>query len=227
MSYDDSSFNGDRIVDEYDDKNNFIGTNTPSGFYVYHILGDGFDLMADYCSQFMNDFSILTADTRGLDKFWGVSYNLPRPTLPNSERLLTDDEYKVYLYLRNCQLITKQDILIAFEKCFGVKDYPILFSYETFYLEATDHLSYDADDTISSNLHKNANDDTKHFVTSFEDDEDTELIESGQSVTEEVVTVINIPHREAPYPSWDTEFLEFLEQYISIKGNIKIKEYLL
>ena len=383
MSYDDTSFYGDMIVDEYDDKCNFIGTNTPMGYLVYHLLGDGFDLMSDMCSKFMNDFNILTADTRGLDKFWGESYNLPRPLLyegqkadylfvdngttashndnwsnpqymtrddggttisntgtgtvfeavrlnnsnipftnedftvefeivenPSStnrfrfdgqtlcdgetyvqwdytfgnnetgrfkfvydstnntiarykngthvntithhfcgkigllfrletgksikykdfkvykgeekERPLNDEEYKIYLYLRNCRLITKEDLLINFNKCFGFDDYPIVFSDETFYLEATDHLNYEPTDTVSSNLHKNANDNTLHFVTDYSNDETTETIESGLTTEEELVTVINIP-----YNNWDNEFLEMLEQYISIKGNIKIKEYTL
>lgn len=220
MSYDDTSFYGDRIVEEYDDKNNFIGTFTPSGFLVYHLLGDGFDLMSEMCSKFMNDFSILTADTKGLDNFWGVSYDMPRPRLPTSQRLLTDEEYKVYLYLRNCQLITKQDILIAFEKCFGVDDYPIEFSNEAFYLESTDHLHYEAEDSVSSNLHKRSDDSTLHFVTDFANDEATELIEGGLSEIEEIITVVNIP-----FNNWDNEFLSFLEQYISLKGNLKIREY--
>ena len=385
MSYDDTSFYGDMIVDEYDDKCNFIGTNTPMGYLAYHLLGDGFDLMSDMCSKFMNDFNILTADSSSLDKFWGVSYNLPRPTLsipfslifnddgvtgsknsnwyvrstdapylsvtvddegttvssndtstsrfyfanpehstsPSppitisdfviecdvinttftsgsqiafllqgltnnfnlssytapyhlkmekvgttvkqyindtlirtttissrtnyymgfqlyktcdikfknyriydtstpSERPLTDDEYKIYLYLRNCRLITKEDLLINFNKCFGFDDYPIVFSDEAFYLEATDHLNYEPADTVSSNIHKNSEDTTLHFVTDYSNDETTETIESGLTTEEELVTVINIP-----YNNWDKEFLEMLEQYISIKGNIKIKEYTL
>lgn len=220
MSYDNTSFYGDMIVDEYDDKNNFVGTNTPMGYLVYHLLGDGFDIMSDLCSKFMNDTSILTADTRGLDNFWGVSYNLPRPTLPTSERLLTDEEYKVYLYLRNCRLITEEDLLINFNKCFGLDDYEIVFSDEAFYLEVTDHLNYEASNTTSSNIHKRDDDTSLNFVTDFSNDETTETIESGLSTEEELVTVINIP-----YNDWDSEFLEFMEQYISIKGNIKIKEY--
>lgn len=220
MSYDDTSYYGDLLVDEYDDKCNFIGTNTPMGYLAYHLLGDGFDLMSELCSKFMNDFSILTADTRGLDNFWGVSYNLPRPTLPNSERLLTDEEYKIYLYLRNCRLITKDDLLVNFDKCFGVDDYEIVLSDESQYLQAVDHLSYEAETTVGSNIHKRDDDSTLHFVTDYENDETTELIEGGLSTEENLVTVINIPYQE-----WDKEFLEFMEQYISVKGNIKIKEY--
>ena len=220
MSYDNSSYYGDLIVEEYDDKCNFIGTNTPMGYLAYHLLGDGFDLMTELCSKFMNDFSILTADTRGLDNFWGVSYNLPRPTLPNSERLLTDEEYKIYLYLRNCRLLTREDLLINFNKCFAFDDYEIVLSDEQFYLETTDHLNYTADETVGSNLHKNSEDTSLHFITDYSNDEETELIESGLSTEEELVTVINIPYKE-----WDKEYLQFIEQYISIKGNIKIKEY--
>lgn len=220
MAYDDTSFNGDLIVDEYDDHNNFIGTNTPSGFLVYHLLGDGFDLMAEQCSKFMNDFSILSASASSLDKFWGVSYNMPRPTLPTSERKLSDEEYRVYLYLRNCRLLTREDLLINMQKCFGLDDYEIVLSDEAFYLEASDHPNYEAEDTISSNLHKRDDDTTLHFVTDFANDETTELIEGGLSEQGELMTVINIP-----FNNWDSEFLEFMEQFVSVKGNLKIKEY--
>ena len=384
MAYDDTSFNGDLIVDEYDDKCNFIGTNTPSGFYAYHILGDGFDLMAEQCSKFMNDFSILSASASSLDKFWGVSYNMPRPllyegqkaeylfvdtgttfshnehwyinsygtatvqsdgtklvntsgtssfvmrsvvpldkevtsanaysfnppytvefdivstdgtsdsnaqfqiysdqttnnftqgvttghykievtseeqkiwvddtlikttnlSLPNAritfrtrnskyliyknfkvykgeekERPLNDEEYRVYLYLRNCRLMTREDLEINMGKCFAFDDYEIVLSDEAFYLEASDHPNYEAEDTISSNLHKRDDDTTLHFVTDFDADETTETIESGLSEEGELMTVINIP-----YNDWDSEFLELLEQYVSVKGNLKIKEYTL
>ena len=380
MAYDDTSFNGDLLVDEYDDHNNFIGTNTPMGYYAYHILGDGFDLMAEQCSRFMNDFSILSADASSLDKFWGVSYNMPRPSIqydryvlyedegilenhndaiysntsafvrtssvtnivldrgkstavwvgepivddfemqinlgtirhisvrfvneenvqyrisstesdssniihisssglytirkigntlsvsrfgrlirsidvsgesfhirlfsangtqgrtttasfkklkvtllnPTEQFPMSDEEYRAYLYLRNCRLMTREDLLINFEKVFGLDDCPIVFSEETNYLETSDHLNYEAEDTTSSNLHKRDDDTTLHFVTDFSNDETTELIESGLSVVEETITVINIP-----YQNWNKDFLEYMEQYISVKGNIKIKEYTL
>ena len=220
MAYDDTSFNGDLIVDEYDDHNNFVGTNTPMGYLVYHLLGDGFDLMAEQCSKFMNDFSILSASASSLDKFWGVSYNMPRPTLPVSERKLSDEEYRVYLYLRNCRLLTREDLLINMQKCFGLDDYEIVLSDEAFYLEATDHPNYEAEDTISSNLHKRDDDTTLHFVTDFANDETTELIEGGLSEQGELMTVINIP-----FNNWDSEFLEFMEQFVSVKGKLKIKDY--
>ena len=86
MAYDNTNFYGDLIVSEYDDKGNFMTPPTPTGYYVYHILGDGFDLMSEMCTQFMNDFSILTASTKSLDNFWGVSYNMPRPLLYEGQK---------------------------------------------------------------------------------------------------------------------------------------------
>lgn len=220
MSYDDTSFYGDMIVEEYDEKNNFMNPFSPVGFLFYHLLGDGFDIMSEMCSKFLNDFSILSCDASSLDKYWGVSYNLPRPKLPNSERLLTDEEYRIYLYLLNCRLITVEDILINFSKCFGLEDYEVYLTEETNYLKVTDHINYQSEETISSNLHKREDDNSKHFVTDFDSDEDTEVFESLLSTSEETITVITIP-----YQNWDDEFLQFMEPFISIKGNLQIKEY--
>ena len=220
MAYDNTSFYGDMIFDGYDDKNNLMNPETPVGFLFYHILGDGFDKMSDMSSKFLNDFSILSADASSLDKYWGISYNLPRPTLPDSGRLLSDEEYRVYMYLLNCRLITVEDILINFNKCFGLEDNEVYLSEETNYLEATDHLSYEAEETVTSNLHKREDDNTKHFITTFDEDDDTEVFESLINTIESEVTIINIP-----YQNWDSEFLQFIRPFISIKGNLEIREY--
>lgn len=219
MSYDNTSFYGDMITEEYDDHNNFMNPPTPTGFYVYHILGDSFDMMSDMCSKFLNDFSIMSADADSLDNFWGVSYNLKRPSLP-SGRLLNDDEYRVYLYLRNCRLITMEDIEVNFNKCFKLDDYDVYFSEESDFLASVDHLNYESVDAISSNLKKQNDDDGGHMVTNFEQDDDTKLVESLLSDSAELFTVVNIPFNE-----WSDEFLAYLEQFISIKGNLKIREY--
>ena len=228
MAYDNTNFYGDLIVSEYDDKGNFMTPPTPTGYYVYHILGDGFDLMSEMCTQFMNDFSILTASTKGLDNFWGVSYNMPRPSLyegTSNERKLTDEEYRIYLYLRNCRLMTREDIEINMNKCFAVEkensQYYIFFSTETNYLSVVNHLNYNSKTTEESNLAKNDEDTSLNFITNFASDEDTLLIESGLSEVEEVIEVINVPSPNG----YDPAFLELLENYISVKGNLKIKEY--
>ena len=221
MSYDDTSFNGDLLCDEYDEQNNFMNPQSPFGFLVYHLLGDGFDLMADMCTQFMNDFNILTADTRGLDKFWGISYNMPRPYLEVESRYLTDDEYKVYLYLRNGQLITREDIEVNMNKCFAIDDYGVYFTRETQYLSATDHLLYTPTVTDTSDLSKNSDDTTNDYLVELgSEDTNVHLLAGNLSEGSEVYEVINIPAND-----WDTNFLDFLSKWISVKGNLKIKEY--
>ena len=223
MSYDGTSFYGDLVVDEYDDKCNFIGTNTSTGFYVYHILGDSFDMMSEQCSKFLNDCSILSADASSLDKFWGVSYDMPRPKLNEGtaqERYLSDDEYRTYLYLRNCQLLTREDIEVNMNKALGTDDFTIYFSEETNYLSATDHLTYTPTVTDTSNLAKNDDDTTNDYIVNIGSEDDVHLIEGNLCVIDSVVQVINIPYGE-----WDSDFLSFLEQYISVKGNLQIREY--
>ena len=217
---DERSFYGDLLVEEYDDKNNPIGVETPFGWYVYNIIGRSIDKMQEMSSQFMNDFSILSANPKSLDYFWGLSYNMPRPTLPYSERLLTDDEYRIYLYLRNCQLITERDILVCMGKAFGFNDYEVSMDVISSYLETTDHLNYTSIEYDGSNLHKTLDDATKQFVTNHEEDEDTEVFESKLSESADTIQVVKIP-----YNGWDPEFLEFMEQYISVKGDLRIMEY--
>jgi len=371
MAYDDSSFYGDLIVDEYDEQNNFMNPPSSFGFLVYYLLGHSFDMMSDMCNQFMNDTSILTCAGKNLDNIWGVEYDMIRPKIqrereyllfedkatksdhnddyttlegkfsvtrgavstsvfgqrnqntvqigekysddfkvevaivefpnslddfffilknesgteksislssiasannitltkiegvvslyadsvlmveesvsgstfqilfrmPSSHRFsfddlkitsltpqlsaMTDDEYRIYLYLRNCRLMTREDIEINMNKAFGFDDYTVYFTEETTYLTATDHLSYSATVTDTSNLSKN-NDDTSndYLVNLGSSDSNVHLLEGNLSTGEEFVEVINIP-----YQGWDSNFLAFMEQYISVKGDLRIREY--
>ena len=120
--------------------------------------------------------------------------------------------------------MTREDIEISMNKCFSRVDenriYYIYFSEEMFGLEATDHVNYESLVTESSNLAKNNEDTTANFVTDFSHDGDAMQILGNLSTVEEKSTVINIPHQ-----GWDSEFLEFMAQYISVKGDLKIKEY--
>lgn len=217
---------GDYLTDEYDDKNNFIVPATPSGFYVYCILGFAFDMMQGWIDKFINDYFILSCDPKSLDKFWGVSYGLPRPTLPNSGRLLSDEEYRRYLYLRQCQLLTLQDIQINMDKCFAFDNYYCYFGEEAVgeYWYVVDHLNYESIESDGSNLHKNSEDTTNDYIIDFEHSEgDVLKIPSHlRSSTLKNYNIINIP-----YQGWDSEYLEFLEQFISVKGNLRIREYML
>lgn len=225
MAYDDSSDYGDMICDEYDEQNNFMNPPSPTGYYVYKIIGGALDKMKEYTSQFMNDYSVLSADSRSLDYFWGLSYKMPRPTIgtDENERLLTDDEYRIYLYIRNSQLITRQNLEVNLGKCFNHDDKEIYFTYLESGLESVDHPNYIARITDTSNLAKKADDTGGHFVTNYdEDSQDTELIRGVLSTQSELELICNIPHPEEG--NWDPLFLEFLEQYISIKGNVILRE---
>lgn len=219
MAYDDTSFYGDMIVNDYDEQNNFMNPVSPMGFLVYHLLGDGFDMMSDYCTEFLNDISVLTANVKGLDNFWGISYNLPRPIL--NDVPITDEEYKVYLYLRNCRLLTREDLEICFNNCFAVEDYTVYFSEETNYLKVVDHNNYESMVTDESNLAKNNLDvSNEYIINQANSSADVMGLESLLSEDEDKVTVINIPSQ-----NWSEDFLTFLEQFISVKGNLQIREY--
>ena len=224
MAYDDSSFYGDLLCYEYDEQNNFMNPQSSFGFLVYYLLGGGFDMMSDMCNKFLNDLSLLSADSSSLDKFWGVSYGMPRPKLyvgTENERYLTDDEYRVYLYLRNCRLMTRQDIEVNMNKCFALDDYDCYFSEESVYLNATDHRVYTPATTPLSNIAKNISDTSKDFIiSSSEQYDDVHSIEGNLSESTDRLLVINVP-----FQNWDSTFLAFMEQYISVKGNLRLKEY--
>ena len=121
--------------------------------------------------------------------------------------------------------MTREDIEINMNKCFAVENensqYHIFFSTETNYLSTVNHLNYNSKTTEESNLAKNDEDTSLNFITNFASDEDTLLIESGLSEVEEVIEVINVPSPNG----YDPAFLELLENYISVIGNLKIKEY--
>lgn len=385
MAYDDSSFVGDLICYEYDEQNNFMNPQSSFGSLVYYLVGGGFDMINGACEEFMNNFSILSANTKGLDSFWGVSYDMPRPLLPSnyslifddegittnnkldywywntnygtgsvsddgttfnatttsyltvnttltspstsntyiydfpliiefdivsfnepsgitssysrvrvynnnnnkiaywnikdygvghykivcsngsqklyfngveqsrsftftpttnwnvafqtygnikfknfkiydmnapSTRLMTDEEYRIYLYLRNCRLLTLEDLEINFNKCFGLDNYDVKFFYEQAYLQTVDHLNYESIETTSSNIAKNSEDDGLNFIINHDSDEETLKLQGGLSSYEQKYLVVSIPAN-----NWDKNFLEYMEQYVSVKGNVKIREY--
>lgn len=269
MSYDNSSLVGDEICDYYYDiENNLINPPSPTGFFIYKIIGGCFDWLNDLVTQFRIDYSILdcnvgeveivdgfpdepdtshtyyvpnytttggnftkysyngtawvsstvTGDVlNSLDTFWGKSYNLIRPVLSyvndgdTYSRTLTDEEYKIYLYLRNHQLITMKDLLVAFTNAFGAAETSteILNSIDT-----VNHKSYDnpafSNDTLTA------------YDDSDEDIVTDELVDKSGVYTvidkfAKGTLSINIPDN-----GWDKHFLTLLEDYISIKGNVLI-----
>lgn len=270
MAYDNSSLTGDEICDYYYDiENNFMNPPSPTGYFIYKVIGGAFDRLNDLVAQFRIDYSVLDcsvgsveivngfpeeADTNhayyvpqyttstdacftkysyvdggwvsetvtddvlnSLDAFWGRSYNLVRPHLSYTSdgttytRVLSDEEYRIYLYLKNHQLVTMKDLLVAFTNAFGSAEIgtTILNSIHT-----VSHRKYDAPQF--------SNDTLKAY-----DDEDTDITTDLLVDKEGVNLVYNrLAHGtisiRIPDDGWDENFLSLLEEFISIKGNILI-----
>lgn len=268
MAYDNSSLTGDEICDYYYDiENNFMNPPSPTGFFIYKIIGGCFDWLNDLITQFRNDYSILdcsvgnveivngfpeepntnhtyyvtnyttsggsftkytydgsewvsetvTGDVlNSLDVFWGRSYNLIRPTISYTDddtytRVLSDEEYRIYLYLKNHQLLTMKDLLVAFTNAFGSAETSttILNSIHT-----VDHKRYD-------------NPPFTNVTLAAYDEDDLDII-TDNLVDKSGVNVVNDRLAQGttsiliPDDGWDEQFLRFLEGFISIKGNILI-----
>ena len=269
MAYDNSSLTGDEICDYYYDiENNLINPPSPTGFFIYKIIGGCFDWLNDLVTQFRIDYSILDCSVgsveivngfpeepnikhtyyvpqytistdacftkysyvndewvsetvtddvlNSLDVFWGRSYNLIRPTISYTDddtytRVLTDEEYRIYLYLKNHQLLTMKDLLVAFTNAFGSAETSttLLDSIHT-----VDHKTYD-------------NPPFTNVTLAAYDEDDTDII-TDNLVDKSGVNVVNDRLAQGttsiliPDDGWDEQFLRFLESFISIKGNILI-----
>ena len=221
------SINGEIICDEYLPEGNPVNPESSFGWFIYMIIGGGFDRMDEMTSTFLNDCSPISANPKSLDRFYGASLQLPRPTIldGNVERLLTDEEYAVYLYLRNSRLLTKLDLLSVFGHCMGDEDSDDVYNGVTVTDErnaqwwAVDHLHYTSPSgNPSSNIGKNSNSDLNHIVN-HDSEEDVYVIPGQQEYTGEMVTVVNVPNA-----GWSSAFLDFLTDYISIKGNVLVRE---
>ena len=269
MGYDNSSLIGDEICDYYYDiENNLINPESPSGYFIYKILGGCFDWLNDLIVQFRTDYSILDCNVgnveivkvfpeepdtdhiyyvpnytttggsftkytydgsewssetvtntalNSLDMFWGRSYDLIRPHLSyisdgdTYTRLLTDEEYRIYMYLKNHQLLTMKDLLVAFGNAFGSAETSTVTLNS---IHTVDHKKYDNPQFSNTTL-------------AAYDNSDTDII-TDKLVDKSGVNVVNDRFAQGtlsiliPDDGWDEHFLTFLESFISIKGNILI-----
>ena len=220
------SINGEVICDEYLDEGNPVNPESSFGWFIYMIIGGAFDKMDEMTNTFLNDCDVISANPKSLDRFYGASLGLPRPTIieNSTERLLTDKEYAVYLYLRNCQLLTRLDLLTVFSHCMGDDNSDDLYNGVSLTDEinnqwqTVDHLNYTSPDTPSSNIGRNSLDDLNHIVKQGSTEE-VYSIPGKSSYTGEFLTYVNIPSA-----GWSKAFLDFLTEFISIKGNVLIRE---
>lgn len=162
--------------------------------------------------------STVTGDVlNSLDNFWGKSYNLIRPVLSyvndgnTYTRTLTDDEYKIYLYLRNHQMMTMKDLLVAFSNAFGGAEATttILNSITT-----VDHKKYDNPSFSNTTLAAYDNSDNDIATDTLVNKSGVDTIVDRKATGTISITI--------PDDGWDEHFLSFLEGFISIKGNILI-----
>lgn len=268
MAYDNSSLTGDEICDYYYDiENNFMNPPSPTGYFIYKVIGGAFDRLNDLVTQFRIDYNILDCNVgdveivdgfpeepdinhtyyvtnyttsggsftkysfvdggwvsetvtddvlNSLDVFWGRSYNLIRPTISYTDddtytRVLSDEEYRIYLYLKNHQLLTMKDLLVAFTNAFGSAETSttLLNSIHT-----VSHRKYDAPQFSNDTLKAYDDEDTDITTDLLVDKEGVNLVYNRLA---QGTTSILIPD-----DGWDEEYLRFLESFISIKGNILI-----
>ena len=269
MGYDNSSLTGDEICDYYYDiENNLINPPTPTGYFIYKIVGGAFDWLNDLVNQFRIDISILDCNVgnveivnsfpeepdvshtyyvtnyttsigsftkysyvdgewvtetvtddilNSLDVFWGRSYNLVRPHLSYDSsgntytRVLSDDEYRIYLYLKEHQLLTMKDLLVAFGNAFGSAEVTttILNSIHT-----VDHKAYDNPSFSNVTLAAYDNSDTDVITDKLVDRSGVDVV--NDRLAQGVVSIL------IPNEGWDEHYLSFLESFISVKGNILI-----
>ena len=127
------------------------------------------------------------------------------------ERPLNDDEYRIYLYLKNHQLLTMKDLLVALGNAFGSAETSatILNSIHT-----VDHKTYDNPPFSNDSLRAYDDEDMDITTDKLVDKDGVNLINNRLA---QGTTSILIPD-----DSWDEEYLRFLESFISIKGNILI-----
>ena len=219
------SSNGEIICDEYLPENNPVNPESSFGWFIYLVIGGAFDKMDEMTTKFLNDLDLMSASPRILD-ITGANQGYPRPTIVDNgtERALTDKEYAVYLYLRNSQLLTKLDLLCVFGHCMGDdtsdNDYGgvTVTKEKNAQWQTVDHLHYTSPETPGSNIGKNSNDDHNYIVKQGSQEE-VYTIPGMTNYTGEYVTVVNIPHAD-----WSNAFLSFLTEFISIKGNVLIRE---
>ena len=68
MAYDNTSLTGDEICDYYYDiENNFMNPPSPTGYFIYTVLGGAFDRIAELVNQFRNDYSILDCNVGNVE----------------------------------------------------------------------------------------------------------------------------------------------------------------
>ena len=218
----DCNVGGPQLVKELPTEANI---NTLYYVPVYAAGGNTFTKY-EYVDDSWESETVETKILNTLDSFWGRSYNLERPHVGYVEdgviysRMVTDDEYKIYLYLRNHRLMTRQDLLVAFTNAFGVSEDSDDVAISASGLEDThmvNHKYYDNPSFSNVTLAAYDPEDKEIVIDDMHSSMDVNVVIDKK--TEGTIITVFIPNQQ-----WDTYFLSFLEEYISIKGNVIISQ---
>lgn len=189
-------------------------------YYVPVYTSNAKEVFRKYVSS--DDYVLVGNVKNALDRFWGRSYGFVRPSISYVQdgviyhRLLTDKEYKIYLYLRNHQLLTRKDIIVAFNNAFNTDDESIeLTTANLDNASMVNHKQYDNPSFTNNTLSK-YDDSDSNCITDKLNNSDVNLV--SDKITQSNVIMIVVPGE------WDKNFLSFLEQYSSIKGNVLISQ---
>ena len=128
-----------------------------------------------------------------------------------SERPLNDEEYRIYLYLKNHQLLTMKDLLVAFSNAFGSAETGTTLLNT---IHTVDHRKYDVPQFSNDTLKAYDDEDTDITTDLLVDKEGVNLVYNR--LAQGTISI------QIPDDGWDENFLSLLEEFISIKGNILI-----
>ena len=203
------------IVDGFPDE-----PNTSHTYYVpnYTTSGGSFTKYSYNGSSW--DSSTVTGDVlNALDVFWGKSYDLIRPHLSYTSdgdtysRSLTDEEYRIYLYLKDHQLLTMKDLLVAFSNAFGGAEISttVLNSIHT-----VDHKKYDNPAFSNTTLAAYDNSDNDIVTDKLVDKSGVYTVNDRKATGTITISI--------PSGGYDEHYFTFLESFISVKGNVLISE---
>lgn len=186
-----------------------VNYTTSGGDYTKYEFVDGEWVSSAFSGKVLNS----------LDTFWGKSYNLERPVISYTSdgvaysRLLSDNEYSIYLYLRNHQLLTMKDLLVAFSNAFGEASSRLVTLAS---LHLVNHKYYDNPPFSNDDLGAYDPADTGIVTDALIDADGVDIVIDRK--TEGTIVTLNIPQ------GYDEHFLSFLEEFISIKGDVVISQ---
>lgn len=99
MAYDGSSISGDMICSMLDEENNFMNPPNDIGWFVYNLVGKGFDEISDRVGQMVLDLSPIRCDDSYLDM---LARELHIKRDPN----WSNDEYRAIIILNTYNTMT-------------------------------------------------------------------------------------------------------------------------